>query len=178
MKSNKKSSNKEKLFSLASVFNKTVAEEREKARTQIHSAKNLTEPVLKTPVSVAPQISVALDTEPVETTPMDLVVEKVEYPRINTKPVGTSRKNIQIEESVKQEGRGPATSVTSHLLPVEMEKLKALRRYLVERGVDAGITNGQLIRLAVREIELSSNLSERYHQIHSEDGRKHRFKFN
>lgn len=166
----KKQSNSDKLNSLASVFKKTVAAERQKAIDQIHDARH---EVLNSELPPVPEVPVAV--------PLPVKPEAL-HPQLTPEPVAPASVVItpQVASQVaSDEGEGREVSPTrlsAYFLPIDISKLEQVRLYLVQNGVNLSITDGQLMRLAVRKLVLSEDLVGLYRQIHAEDGRKHRYK--
>ncbi len=165
----KKQSNSDKLNSLASVFKKTVAAERQKAIDQIHDARHegLSDELSSALVPEAVPASIKQEALHIKPSPDVIALSPV----VAIPPIAS---HVAPEEG---EGREVSpTRLSAYFLPIDITKLEQMRLHLVQNGVNLSITDGQLMRLAVRRLVLSEDLVGLYRQIHAEDGRKHRYK--
>ncbi len=171
MKSNKsKKTNSTKLIDLAQVFQKTVVAEKQKAQQQIEVAKqndnaSLLEKANVNSLLVHSSLVVSEDQPVVK----PQVVVPVPIPLVEDHKIASISKEYQ-PLPVKEE----TLRFTGYLLSPEVDKIRDLRKFLIQRGVNLSVTDGQLARLAIRKLQLTEDLVELYLQVVSEDRRKHR----
>ncbi len=62
---------------------------------------------------------------------------------------------------------------SAYLVPMDIEKISSVRRFLIHNGIEENITTCKIIRMALRKLENTPELVDLYNLINSEDGRKH-----
>jgi hypothetical protein len=168
MKTSKTKNNKERINDLKSVFQKTTAFEKAKAKQQIESAKITEEDyqVEETEVEVRrPAVAVQ---EPEPSVRQNAMVTPINELTIDEELKQKRRPNIIVNEKPQQLRFNAVFSA------LEQHKMMELRMFLTQRGINTSISDSQLARLAMRKLAITEDLVELFRQVQLEDGRRYR----
>jgi hypothetical protein len=161
--------NKERINDLKSVFQKTTASEKEKAKKQIELAKqDEQDPQIETeesPQHLRPIVSIQVP---------ERIVRKEPLPAMANEAVTEVEFNPKRRPNVIPTEKQPQLRFNAVFSAMEQNKMMELRMFLTQRGINTSISDSQLARLAMRKLVITEDLVELFKQVQLEDGRRYR----